>query len=107
MDRSTRRSVARRLRLVAAREALEILANGPCIAVPIGRVSGEQFRDDRLQRQWALDTQRLRRPQRSNPLLEPARIQRSKWLNAADHLVQQDADRPEIGIPIDVAPPEP
>ena len=39
--------------------------------------------------------------------LQPPRVGRAKWLLAGEHLVEQDADRPEVGVAIDVARLEP
>ena len=87
----------------AGRHAFEIFANGAGIAVSIGRRSGEELGDDRPQRQRTRLAERIGRLQRSDPVLQPARVGRAVRLDAGQHLVEQHADCPEVGVGVDLA----
>ena len=88
-------------------EAFEILANRARIAVSIRRMPREELGHDGLQRRRTWRPQGVGRLQRSDPLLESARVRRPKWLNAADHFVQEHSDGPEVRIGVDLARLEP
>ena len=74
----------------------------PALAVPVGDVRREQLRDDRLQARGTSAVEGDRGLARADPLLQPARVRGAEGLNAADHLVEQHADRPELGLRVDL-----
>ena len=76
-------------------------------AVAIRHIARQQPGDDRLQPNRTPVVEQRRRTPRLDALLQPAGVGSLKRLDAAHHLVQQDADRPEIRLRIDVAGFEP
>ena len=77
------------------------------VAVAIWPHPGEQLGDDRLQAGGHGGSSGAGGRSDSDALLQPARVRRTKRLDAAHHLVQQHADRPEIRVGIDLAGLEP
>src|SRR6185295_18786691 len=95
VDRASRPSLALRPRLRSRGDELEIRANRAGAVIALGGRRREQLADDCLQPDRTAAVERLDAP-RSNPLFETPRVGGAERRRAADHLVEQHANRPEV-----------
>jgi hypothetical protein len=83
------------------------VTNGHCRGIAVVDPARQQLADHGRQTWRAASAQRRRRLPRSDALVEQAGVGRLERQAAAHHLVEQDADRPEIGLRIDLPRVEP
>ena len=87
--------------------ALEVRANCGRRLIALDGCRREQLGDDRFEVSGAAIGKRGWRLPRDDQALEPSCVGRLKRRRAAQHLVEQHAQRPEVGVRIDLAALEP